>query len=149
MKVIVFGCGRVGAYLATQLSQAGHQVTVIDRNPRSFKMLGDEFTGDTIMGLGIDEDVLRRAGIEAAGAFAAVTDGDNTNIMSCLIAKEVFGVSLVVARINDPGREKIYNELGLITICPTTTGAQTIFHLLTQELVTCPTCGKMVQGKNK
>jgi trk system potassium uptake protein TrkA len=133
MKIIVFGCGRVGAYLATCLSQAGHRVTVIDRNPRAFKMLGDEFTGDTIMGLGIDEDVLRRAGIEGTEAFAAVTDGDNTNIMSCLIAKEVFGVPMVVARINDPGREKIYNELGLITICPTTAGAQTILGLLTKK----------------
>ena len=155
MKVIVLGCGRVGAYLAKSLAGYGHQVTVLDRDLRAFRLLGDdlvvEHSGEAarpptgggtprattvrqkiacVLGLGIDEDVLRQAGIEGADAFAAVTDSDYTNIMACLMAKKIFQVPRAIARITEPKREKIFHGLGLETICPTTLGAQGVFDLL-------------------
>ena len=115
------GCGRVGARIASILDHNRHQVTVIDVDSRAFRRLPANFSGDTIIGTGIDEDVLRSAGIEAAGAFIAVTNGDNRNIMAAQVARLVFEVPEVVCRIYDPVREDTYRRLGLTTVCPTTT----------------------------
>jgi len=123
MRVIIVGCGRVGAHLATTLDAEGHDVTIIDMNPDAFRRLGPSFGGAAIVGMGIDEDVLRRAGIEQADAFVAVTNGDNTNVMASQIAKLVFNVPKVLTRIYDPIREETYRSLGLETICPTVIGA--------------------------
>jgi trk system potassium uptake protein TrkA len=115
---------------ATALSKAGHQVTVIDINRRSFDRLGPDFTGEMLVGNGIDEDVLRQAGIESADGFASLTNGDNRNIMAAQIAREVFKVPRVITRIYDPMREDVYRELGLDTICPTLSGARKIHAML-------------------
>lgn len=130
MKVIVLGCGRVGATLASMMDREGHQVTVIDASNDSFRRLDSSFKGETLLGNGVDEDVLIKAGIREADAFAAVTNGDNRNIMASQIAKEIFGVKKVVCRIYDPMRQDTYNELGLETICPTVVGAQMISDAL-------------------
>jgi len=127
------GCGRVGATLATQMDQAGHNVTVIDSNADAFQRLESSFKGEKVQGSGIDEEVLKRAGIETADAFAAVTNGDNRNIMASQIAKEIFQVKKVICRIYDPIRESTYRELGMETICPTLVGAQMIFDALTDK----------------
>lgn len=119
MNVIIMGCGRVGAYLATRLDREGHQVTVIDVTAAAFTRLAESFGGQTVVGTGIDEHVLRLAGIEQADAFIAVTQGDNRNIMAAQVAREIFGVADVIARIYDPVREAVYRQLGLGTICPT------------------------------
>lgn len=119
MNIVILGCGRVGAKLAQQMEEAGNAVTVIDSRSDAFARLGNKFHGDTVLGNGVDADVLRRAGIEQADAFAAVTNGDNRNIMASQIAKEIFHVKKVVCRIYDPLRERTFKELGLETICPT------------------------------
>lgn len=131
MKVVILGCGRVGARLAINLDQAGHEVTVIDASNDAFQRLDTKFRGERVQGNGVDEEVLKRAGIESADAFAAVTNGDNRNIMASQIAKEIFHVKKVVCRIYDPLRQTTYNELGLETICPTITGADMVFESLT------------------
>jgi trk system potassium uptake protein TrkA len=123
MHVVILGCGRVGATLALMLEAEGHAVAVIDRNREAFRRLGGSFQGRTILGIGIDEDVLRKAGIERADAFAATTSGDNSNIMSAQIAKIKFQVRRVIARIYDPLRAEAYKELGIDTISPTLLGA--------------------------
>jgi trk system potassium uptake protein TrkA len=130
MRIVILGCGRVGAYLARVLVAEGQQVTVIDRNAEAFHRLGSDFTGNLVVGTGIDEDVLRRAGIEQAEAFVAVTNGDNTNVMAAQVAREIFGVPRVICRIYDPLREEIYRSLGLETICPTLWGATRIKEAL-------------------
>lgn len=121
IKVVVMGCGRVGARIASVLDHNGHAVTVIDTDSRAFRRLPSDYSGDTIIGTGIDEDVLRSAGIEEAGAFIAVTNGDNRNIMAAQVARLVFEVPEVICRIYDPVREDTYRRLGLTTVCPTTT----------------------------
>jgi trk/ktr system potassium uptake protein len=123
MHVVVLGCGRVGAMLASMLEAEGHSVGIIDRDPEAFRRLSGRFRGKTILGIGIDEDILRKAGIERAGGFAATTNGDNTNIMSAQIAKVKFMVPRVIARIYDPLRAEAYRELGIDTISPTLLGA--------------------------
>jgi trk system potassium uptake protein len=123
MHAVILGCGRVGATLALMLEAAGHSVAVVDRNREAFRRLGRAFRGKTILGIGIDEDVLRKAGIERAGAFAATTSGDNSNIMSAQIAKIKYKVPRVIARIYDPLRAEAYKELGIDTISPTLLGA--------------------------
>jgi trk system potassium uptake protein len=120
MKFVILGCGRVGSRLATMLDLMGHDVAIIDKSQDSFKRLPTNYNGQAIIGVGIDEDVLRSAGIEHADVFAAVTNGDNTNIMASEIARELFNVPKVIARIYDPLREETYHALGLETICPTT-----------------------------
>lgn len=130
MKVIILGCGRVGATLASMMDRENHQVTVIDSSNDSFRRLDSSFKGETLLGNGVDEDVLIKAGIREADAFAAVTNGDNRNIMASQIVKEIFGVKKVVCRIYDPMRQDTYNELGLETICPTVVGAQMISDAL-------------------
>jgi len=133
MKVVILGCGRVGARLATMMDSSGHDVSIIDSNPDSFRRLPETFQGETVLGTGIDVDVLKSAGIEQADAFAAVTNGDNTNIMATQIAKEIFGVNKVLARIYDPGREGFYHELGLETVCPTTLISTKAFDILSDD----------------
>ncbi len=123
MHVVILGCGRVGATLALMLESEGHSVAIVDRDREAFRRLGRNFRGKTILGIGIDEDVLRKAGIERAGAFAATTSGDNSNIMSAQIAKIKFKVARVIARIYDPLRAEAYQELGIDTISPTLLGA--------------------------
>jgi trk system potassium uptake protein TrkA len=131
VKVVIMGCGRVGARVAILLDHAGHRVTVIDTDSRAFKRLPGDYSGDTIIGTGIDEDVLRQAGIAQADAFVAVTNGDNRNIMAAQVARHVFSVPEVVCRIYDPVREDSYRRLGLTTVCPTTTiAAQVLEHVL-------------------
>ncbi|HWV36316.1 MAG TPA: TrkA family potassium uptake protein [Thermomicrobiales bacterium] len=121
MNVVIMGCGRVGARVASLLDHNGHAVTVIDTNAAAFRRLSTEFSGDTLIGTGIDEDVLRAAGIEQAHAFVAVTNGDNRNIMAAQVAKTIFNTPEVIVRIYDPVREDTYRRLGLTTVCPTTT----------------------------
>jgi len=130
MRVVILGCGRVGAYLARTLAGEGHEVAVIDENRPAFARLDPDFPGKVVVGTGIDEDVLRQAGIEQADAFVAVTDGDNTNVMAAQVAKDIFGVARVICRIYDPLREEIYRALGLETICPTLWGANQIKGIL-------------------
>lgn len=121
MNVVVMGCGRVGARVASILDNNGHRVTVIDTNATAFRRLSPDFQGDTVLGTGIDEDVLKSAGIEQADAFIAVTNGDNRNIMAGQVARVMFDVGEVIVRIYDPVREDTYRRLGLSTVCPTTT----------------------------
>jgi trk system potassium uptake protein TrkA len=131
MKIIIMGCGRLGVHLARRLDQENHDVTVIDRNSDSFARLGADFRGTMILGTGIDEDVMRRAGIEYADAFVAVSNGDNTNAMAAEIAKLVFKVPRVVARLYDPVREDTYHTLGLMeTICPTVMASEKIHEIV-------------------
>jgi trk system potassium uptake protein len=130
VNIVILGCGRVGATLATMLDRAGHTVSIIDYSSDAFRRLEPDFSGTTIVGNGVDEEILIRAGIKEADAFAAVTNGDNRNIMSSQIAKEIFNVKKVVCRIYDPIRESTYHELGLETISPTIIGAQLIFEAL-------------------
>lgn len=132
MNIVILGCGRVGATLATQLDEAGHTVAVIDSSSDSFQRLSPKFKGEKIVGNGVDEETLRRAGLETADAFAAVTNGDNRNIMAAQIAKEIFNIKKVVCRIYDPLREQTFREeLGLETICPT----QVISSLVADALI--------------
>jgi len=119
MNVVILGCGRVGSSLARMLSREQHTVSIIDWKPEAFKRLGPKFGGQIITGNGIDSEVMKRAGIENADAFVAVTNGDNTNIMSVQMAKVMFGVPKAVARIYDPIRAYAYRELGIDTICST------------------------------
>jgi trk system potassium uptake protein TrkA len=133
MRVIILGCGRVGSKLASVLDAEGHEVTIIDLNADQFRRLGPDFKGTAMVGNGIDEDVLRRAGIEQADAFVAVTNGDNRYIMASQVVKLVFNVPKVVTRIYDPVREDTYHAIGLETICPTTIGALTIKKVLEGE----------------
>ena len=130
MKLVVLGCGRVGSTLATMMDASGHEVTVIDRNSEAFRRLGDTFQGKTLVGEGVDEDVLRKAGIEHADAFCATTEGDNRNIMASQVVRTMFNVPKVITRIYDPIREQSYRELGLQTVCPTIMGANAIRDML-------------------
>lgn len=118
------GCGRVGAQLATSLDREGHQVTTLDTNSYSFRRLPAGFGGKALLGNGLDEEALKRAGIKEADAFVAVTQGDNRNIMAAQIAKHIFNVPRVVCRIYDPLRRDLYSLLGLEAISPTTIFAQ-------------------------
>lgn len=133
MKIVILGSGRVGARLAQLMEAEGHEVNIIDGDKASFDRLPQGFRGKAILGTGIDVDVLKSAGIESADAFAAVTNFDNTNIMACQVAKEIFGVKKVLARIYDPGREQLYHELGLETICPTT-----LISLASRDILLAP-----------
>ncbi len=130
MNVVIVGCGRVGALLAANLDAKAHNVTVIDPSAESFNRLPQEFSGRTVLGSGTDIDVQKRAGVEQADALIACTPGDNRNIAACQIAREMFQVPKVVARINDPLREKIFRDLGLHTVCPTLVGAELVREAL-------------------
>ena len=110
------GCGRVGSTLARSLEDRNHTVSVIDSEPDAFRRLGPEFNGDKVTGYGFDQQVLEKAGIRRADAFAAVSSGDNSNIIAARVARETFGLQQVVARIYDPGRAEVYQRLGITTV---------------------------------
>jgi len=110
------GCGRVGSTLARSLEDRNHTVSVIDSEPDAFRRLGPGFNGDKITGIGFDQQVLEKAGIRRADAFAAVSSGDNSNIIAARVARETFGIQQVVARIYDPGRAEVYQRLGITTV---------------------------------
>ena len=129
MKVLIMGCGRVGAWLARLLDADGHQVTVLDNDPYSFRRLNfpgiqDEFKGTALVGNGLDQKALKRAGIEEVDVFFALTQGDNRNIMATQIAKHIFSVPRVICRVYDPLRQELYSTLGIEAISPTTVFAQ-------------------------
>ena len=126
MKVVIMGCGRVGAQLAGLLDAEGYQVTVLDISASSFRRLEPTFGGTALVGNGIDEEMLRRAGIEEADIFVALTQGDNRNVMSAQIAKHIFQVPRVICRIYDPLRQELYDTLGLEAFSPTTIFAQMV-----------------------
>ena len=130
MQVIIVGCGRVGASTAAELARAGHSVVVIDRNPDAFRLLPSNFSGRTLVGTGFDRDVLEAAGIREADAFVASAKGDNTNAVSSRIAKEIYRVPDVVARIFDPRRADIYRRYGVQTFAPTAWSVSKIVELI-------------------
>ncbi len=133
MKVIVMGCGRVGEQLALLLDAEGHQVSVIDYDAGALARLGPAFKGRKVKGIGFDHDILIEAGIEQADAFTATSSSDNANIVAARIARNIFQVPRVVARLYDPRRAEIYQRLGLMTISSTTWGAERIRELLTHS----------------
>ena len=120
MKVVIMGCGRVGSQLASVMDANGHDVTVLDTEDYSFRRLSPNFGGTALLGNGTEEDSLRRAGIEKADAFVAVTQGDNRNVMAAQICKHIFNVPKVICRIYDPLRQELYSTLGLDAFSPTT-----------------------------
>lgn len=125
------GCGRVGSALAINLEKMGHSVAIIDRSPDAFNRLPDEFSGQQVTGIGFDHDALLQAGIEDAHGFAAVSSGDNSNIIAARVVRETFGITNVVTRIYDPTRAEIYERLGIVTV-PTVkwTSDQVLRHLI-------------------
>ncbi len=132
MKVVIMGCGRVGAQLASLLDREGHDVTILDIDAYSFRRLPPDFNGTALLGNGIDEEALKKAGIEEADAFVVVTQGDNRNVMAAQIAKHIFNVPKVICRIYDPLRQELYSTLGLEAVSPTTV----FTHILKEKLDT-------------
>ncbi len=120
MKIIIMGCGRVGALLAELMAGEGHEVTVLDINEYSFRRLPSDFSGTALIGDGTEQESLVKAGIEATDAFLALTEGDNRNVMAAQIAKHIFNVPRVICRIYDPLRKDVYETVGLEAISPTT-----------------------------
>jgi trk system potassium uptake protein TrkA len=133
VNVIIMGCGRVGILLTQELAKAGHEVTVIDKNPHAFDRLPPGFDARTIVGLGFDRDVLEEAGIKEADAFLAVSSGDNSNIVSARVAREYYHVPRVIARIYDPLRADIYERLNIPTVSTTRWGVKQIMLMLSHE----------------
>ncbi len=133
MHVVIVGCGRVGSTLARQLVAQNHSVTVVDRKKSAFQRLGRDFTGRTLTGIGFDRDVLIEAGIQEAGAVAAVTNGDNSNILVARVARENFRIEKVVARIYDPKRAEVYQRLGIATVATVTWTAERVMRRVLPE----------------
>jgi trk system potassium uptake protein TrkA len=133
VNIIIMGCGRMGVQASRVLSEAGHAVTVIDNDPVALGNLGPDFKGTTVKGVGFDRNVLIQAGIITADAFAAVSSSDNANIIAARIARNIFRVPRVVARLYDPRRAEIYQRLGLVTISMIHWGAERIVELLTHS----------------
>ncbi len=133
MKVVIVGCGRVGAALAEAFDNGGNEVIVVDTSTRAFDRLSGEFKGQAIRGDGTDEDVLRKAGAEGAEAFLALTEGDNRNVMAAQVAMEKLSVGKALAKINDPVRAAAYAELGIATVCRTTMLSDAILAFLSQR----------------
>ncbi|NLG54404.1 MAG: TrkA family potassium uptake protein [Rhodococcus sp.] len=133
MYVVVMGCGRVGSSLARSLARLGHDVAVIDRDVNAFARLGTDFPGTTVVGMGFDRDVLTRAKIEDADAFAAVSSGDNSNIIAARVARETFGVERVIARIYDEKRAAVYERLGIPTVATVPWSTDRFLHALAHE----------------
>lgn len=134
MNVVIMGSGRVGGTLANRLSTEGHKVSIIDTHTASFeKYLAGDFAGETVLGDGIDEDVMREAGIEKADVFVASARGDNHNLMASQIAKVLFGVKRVVCRCNDAVRAEIYGDLGLIIVSPSRIAADALHDALSDN----------------
>ena len=119
MKIVIVGCGRVGSTLARRFVEAGHTVSVVDKDRSAFDRLGEGFPGRTIQGLGFDEEVLKRAGIDDADALLAFTGGDNSNLMSAQIAREKYQIENACARVKDPLRAEVYRDMGLKVFCTT------------------------------
>jgi trk system potassium uptake protein TrkA len=133
VHIVIMGCGRVGSTLALSLENRGHSVAVVDRNGESFRRLGADFNGLTVTGEGFDRQVLTAAGIERADGFAAVSSGDNSNIISARVARETFGVQRVVARIYDPKRAEVYERLGIPTVATVRWTADRMLRQLMQD----------------
>jgi trk system potassium uptake protein len=133
VKIVIVGCGRVGAALAEAFDGAGYEVVIIDITARAFDRLSDEFRGQAVRGDGTDEDVLRRAGTVGADILLALTEGDNRNVMAAQVAMENLGVGKSLAKINDPVRAAAYAELGIATICRTTMLSDAIHAFLGLE----------------
>jgi trk system potassium uptake protein TrkA len=131
VRAIIVGCGRVGVLLTQELAKAGHDVTVIDKNPRAFDRMPPGFEARTVVGLGFDREVLEEAGIKEADAFLAVSSGDNSNILSARVAKEHYHVPKVIARIYDPMRADIYERLNIPTVSTTRWGVKQMMMMLT------------------
>lgn len=136
MQIIVVGCGKVGSGFAQMMSEEGHEVVVVDSNSENFKLLGSNFRGLTVLGVPIDEDVLKEAGIETADGLAAVTPDDNINMMACQVAKEIFNVPRIFSRIQDPVREQVFYQFGVHTVCPTNMAVQEFRALMLGEYST-------------
>ncbi|MBW3622067.1 MAG: TrkA family potassium uptake protein [Armatimonadetes bacterium] len=119
MRIVIVGCGRVGSSLARRFVEAGHTVSIVDKNRAAFQRLGENFQGRTVQGLGFDEEVLHRAGIDTADALLAFTAGDNSNLMIAQIAQDKYRISSVYARVKDPLRAEVYRDLGLNVFCTT------------------------------
>ena len=130
MHIVIMGCGRVGSSLARALEHRGHSVSVIDVNPEAFRRLGPDFSGRTVKGMGFDREVLIKSGIEGADGFAAVSSGDNSNIISARVVRETFQVHNVVARIYDPGRAEVYERLGIPTVATVRWAADQVLRRL-------------------
>ena len=130
MRILIIGCGRVGAGLAKTLMGRGHSITIIDKDPLAFEKLGDKFKGQTILGVGFDREVLLKAGIERADGMAAVTSSDEANVVASRIARDFFHVPRVIARLYDVRQAEIYKRLGIQTIAPTGWGINRIADLL-------------------
>lgn len=133
MHVIVVGCGRVGRELAVDLEAGGHKVSIIDKNKTAFRRLPERWTGRAVVGFGFDRDTLEQAGIQDAGALAAVTNGDNTNIVTARIARETYEVDKVVARIYDPRRAAVYQRLGIPTVATVSWATDQVIRRLFPE----------------
>jgi trk system potassium uptake protein TrkA len=134
VHVVIVGCGRVGSTLGRELVAVGHTVAVVDRKSEAFSRLGESFSGQKIAGIGFDRDILIEAGIEKAGALAAVTNGDNSNILIARVAREEFGIERVVARIYDPKRAEIYERLGIATVATVKWTSERILRRILPEL---------------
>lgn len=130
MKVVILGCSRVGALVASQLVSKGNEVSVIDQDPSSFRRLGKEFSGKTILGIGIDTEALKRAGVDEADAFIAVTNDDNTNLMAAQLVREKFKTPKILLRVYGFKRAQAFKELGLNIVCPTIDSAKKIEEFL-------------------
>ncbi|NQT04408.1 MAG: TrkA family potassium uptake protein [Dehalococcoidia bacterium] len=126
MRIVIMGCGRVGAQIAGLLEGEDHDITILDIDAYSFRRLPPDFNGTALLGNGIDEDVLKRAGIEEADVFVAMTQGDNRNVMAAQIAKHIFNVPRVISRIYDPLRQELYDTLGIEAFSPTTIFAELV-----------------------
>ena len=133
MNILIVGCGRVGSELAGALSREGHTVAIVDANESAFDLLPPDYSGYCTVGIPIDLDVLREAGIENCDALAAVSQDDNTNIMVCQLAKEYFHLENILARIYDPRRENVFSHFGLRTVCPTRLTVETVKNILLQD----------------
>ena len=144
MNVVIVGCGRVGAFLAGHLDRDGHQVTIVDLERVSFTHLPRGFRGTTLLGNGTDMDILRQAGIEKADALITLTQGDNRNLMAAQIAKHIFGVKQVIAKVNDPVRAHTYRAQGIGTFSRTSI----LGTLLEAMLVSDPEVGKVLLEKS-
>ena len=145
MKVIIVGCGRTGAFLAGVLADADHEVTIVDLERAAFRHLPQDFKGTTLLGNGTDLDVLRQAGIDKADALFTLTQGDNRNLMSGQVAKQIFGVKQVIAKVNDPIRANTYRQHGITTVSRTTIMGTLLEALLMGD----PEIGKMLLEKSK
>lgn len=134
MNILVAGCGKVGSRLAYALSQKGFDVCIIEQDAELFDNLPSDFVGYTVHGVAIDQDALKKAGIEGCDAVVAVTEDDNINIMLCEVAREIFGIKKVLARVYDPSRQDIFTHFGLHTICPTNITVDAVISTLVNDL---------------